>query len=108
MILQWNGHGYDMAKWTAKKLTHISPVWLQAKPSEDGGGNVACTIAGTHDIDRGWMEELRRNNPNIKIVPRILFEGWTLDVVQKFLQVWGGVANSSSSNACETRLHFAG
>ena len=90
MILQWNGHGYDMAKWTAKKLTHISPVWLQAKPSEDGGGNVACTIAGTHDIDRGWMEELRRNNPDIKIVPRILFEGWTLDVVQKFLQVWGG------------------
>ncbi|PAV77946.1 hypothetical protein WR25_14026 [Diploscapter pachys] len=84
-ITPWNGHGYDMAKWTAKKLTHISPVWLQAKPSEDEG-NVACTIAGTHDIDRGWMEELRHNNPDIKIVPRILFEGWTLDIVQKFLQ----------------------
>ena len=29
MLLQWNSHGYDIAKMFARKFTHISPVWLQ-------------------------------------------------------------------------------
>lgn len=31
--IQWNNHGYDTAKWFAKKFTHISPVWLQVRYS---------------------------------------------------------------------------
>ena len=29
LYLQWNSHGYDIAKIFAGKFTHISPVWLQ-------------------------------------------------------------------------------
>lgn len=88
--MQWNSHGYDIAKWFTHKFTHISPVWLQAKLNDDESDIV---IEGGHDIDYGWMRELRQNNPEIKIgklclyevcyihcfcsVPRIIFERWT-------------------------------
>ena len=29
--MQWNNHGYDTAKWFARRFTHISPVWLQVR-----------------------------------------------------------------------------
>ena len=32
-------------------------------------------IGGTHDVDKGWMEDVRKKGG--KIVPRILFDKWT-------------------------------
>jgi len=65
-ITPWNGHGYDLAKWFASKLTHISPVWYQlvisdAKPDLRGG----------HDVDEEWLETLRNAHRPPKIVPRV-------------------------------------
>jgi len=72
-VTPWNSHGYDVAKWLGGKFTHISPVWLQLK--RKGGSNV---ITGTHDIDQGWMKEVRTagKKVGVKIVPRIIAEGW--------------------------------
>lgn len=47
-LLQWNAHGYDIAK-TFPKFTMISPVWLQIKRKPRGKYH----ITGTHDIDKG-------------------------------------------------------
>ena len=68
VYIQWNSHGYDVAKIFAGKFTHISPVWLQllrrcvqcilmflsllcilhtCRPG------VGLSMAGTHDIDQG-------------------------------------------------------
>ncbi|KAJ7331986.1 hypothetical protein JRQ81_014166 [Phrynocephalus forsythii] len=72
-ITPWNNHGYDIAKIFGNKFTTISPVWLQVKRR----GKEQFQVTGLHDADQGWMKEVKKNARNIKIVPRILFEGWT-------------------------------
>lgn len=72
-VTPWNGAGYDNAKLFAKKFTHISPVWLQLKLNDD---EETTRIEGTHDIDTGWMRDLRKANPDIKIVPRVMLDNW--------------------------------
>lgn len=44
-----------MAKIFAKKFDIISPVWLQIVKQGD-----AYAVAGTHDIDAGWLTDVRR------------------------------------------------
>ncbi|KAL7992098.1 hypothetical protein Chor_016354 [Crotalus horridus] len=70
---KWNSHGYDIAKTFGNKFTTISPVWLQVKRR----GKEKFQVTGLHDVDQGWMKEVKRNAKNIKIVPRILFEDWS-------------------------------
>ncbi|XP_042302277.1 chitinase domain-containing protein 1 isoform X1 [Sceloporus undulatus] len=72
-ITPWNSHGYDIAKSFGNKFTMISPVWLQVKRR----GKERFQLTGLHDVDQGWMKEVKKNAKNIKIVPRILFEGWS-------------------------------
>lgn len=93
-FLQWNGHGYEIAKIFAHKFTHICPVWLQIKLNDDEettrlegticnnirtvslGVGVSLCLVGLQDIDYKWIKALREANPNIKIVPRVIFDGW--------------------------------
>ncbi|KAH8409484.1 hypothetical protein KR222_006372 [Zaprionus bogoriensis] len=78
--LQWNSHGYDVAKIFAKKFDIVSPVWLQIVKQGDD-----YAVAGTHDIDAGWMTDLRRKGKvqqqpqlrTVKIFPRIIFDHFT-------------------------------
>uniref|UniRef100_A0A8V0ZWZ8 Chitinase domain-containing protein 1 n=1 Tax=Gallus gallus TaxID=9031 RepID=A0A8V0ZWZ8_CHICK len=72
-ITPWNSHGYDIAKIFGNKFTLISPVWLQVRRR----GKERFQFTGLHDVDKGWMKDVRKNSKNIKIVPRILFDGWT-------------------------------
>ncbi|KAM9302190.1 chitinase domain-containing protein 1 [Gastrophryne carolinensis] len=72
-ITPWNGHGYDIAKIFAAKFTLISPVWLQIK--RKGIGSYQMT--GLHDVDQGWIKDIRKNSKSTKVVPRVLFDGWT-------------------------------
>uniref|UniRef100_A0A8C6JHL9 Chitinase domain-containing protein 1 n=1 Tax=Melopsittacus undulatus TaxID=13146 RepID=A0A8C6JHL9_MELUD len=72
-ITPWNSHGYDIAKIFGNKFTLISPVWLQVKRR----GKERFQFTGLHDADKGWMKDVRKNSKTIKIVPRILFDGWT-------------------------------
>ncbi|KAH7713093.1 Protein C44C1.2 [Aphelenchoides avenae] len=83
-VTPWNNHGYDVAKWAARKFTHIAPVWFQLRGA-DVDGQVTCTISGTHDIDHGWMEDIRANNSDAKIVPRFLFEQWSADELKSLM-----------------------
>jgi len=73
-VTPWNSRGYDIAKIFAKKFTHISPVWLQIKMNDD---HESVRIEGTHDIDYQWMKSVRAVNPDIKIVPRVMFDSWS-------------------------------
>lgn len=56
---QWNNHGYDVAKIFGAKFDMISPVWLQVRHT----GNKKYEITGTHDIDSGWVEDVRKAGP---------------------------------------------
>ncbi|XP_025914937.1 chitinase domain-containing protein 1 isoform X3 [Apteryx rowi] len=81
-ITPWNSHGYDIAKIFGNKFTLISPVWLQVKRR----GKERFQFTGLHDADQAWMKDVRKNSKSIKIVPRILFDGWTY---QDFESVFG-------------------
>lgn len=72
-VTPWNSHGYDVAK-TFGKFAMVSPVWLQLKPPVK---NRQPEIHGTHDIDTSWIKEVRNKNTDVKLIPRLLFEGWS-------------------------------
>uniref|UniRef100_A0A7M4FBK6 Chitinase domain-containing protein 1 n=1 Tax=Crocodylus porosus TaxID=8502 RepID=A0A7M4FBK6_CROPO len=72
-ITPWNSHGYDIAKMFGNKFTSVSPVWLQVKRK----GKERFQFSGLHDADQGWIKDVRKNAKNIKIVPRMLFDGWS-------------------------------
>ena len=67
-INQWNNHGYDVVKMMGGKFTHISPVWLQLR---NENGNIFIT--GMHDIDRGWIQEVRKASGNLNAKSKYIF-----------------------------------
>ena len=71
-ITPWNNRGYDLVKIFTKKFDYIAPVWFRAKRT----GFEKYIIEGAHDIDIPWIETLKENNPNIRIVPRLVLEKW--------------------------------
>ncbi|CAG2196463.1 CHID1 [Mytilus edulis] len=71
-VTPWNSHGYDIAKTFSNKFSMVSPVWLQVKRRPGGSYH----MQGGHDIDSGWVEEVKEGNT--KMVPRVLFDGWSL------------------------------
>lgn len=71
-VTPWNGHGYDIAKIFGAKFTYISPVWLQIRSKDKG-----YEVTGLHDVDKNWMKDVMKRKSDVKIIPRILFDGWT-------------------------------
>ncbi|TRY97044.1 hypothetical protein DNTS_001454 [Danionella cerebrum] len=72
-ITPWNPRGYDIAKLFGPKLTSVSPVWLQLRRR----GPESFHITGLHDHDPGWVKAVRKANKRNKILPRLLFDGWS-------------------------------
>ncbi|XP_036374596.1 chitinase domain-containing protein 1 isoform X1 [Megalops cyprinoides] len=72
-ITPWNPHGYDIAKVFGSKLTSVSPVWLQLRRR----GQESFHITGLHDHDPGWVKAVRKSNKKVRILPRLLFDGWS-------------------------------
>jgi chitinase domain-containing protein 1 len=66
-VTPWNGRGYDLAKWFASKFTHISPVWYQLVLED----NMKPELRGGHDVDQGWLQELKSAYRPPKIIPRV-------------------------------------
>ena len=66
-VTPWNGRGYDLAKWFASKFTHVSPVWYQLVLED----NMKPELRGGHDVDQGWLQELKSAYRPPKIVPRV-------------------------------------
>jgi chitinase domain-containing protein 1 len=87
-VTPWNSQGYDVAKHHTAKFDLIAPVWLQLRSSQ----RAAAEITGVHDIDAGWISELRKgcsrkDSTNTvktgtgcpRIVPRLIWEIQRLD-----------------------------
>lgn len=55
LSLQWNNHGYDVAKIWGPKFDVISPVWLQIVRLPNGD----YEMNGEHDVDSGWIKDVR-------------------------------------------------
>ncbi|XP_011705508.1 PREDICTED: chitinase domain-containing protein 1, partial [Wasmannia auropunctata] len=77
----WNGNGFEIAKTFHGKFTMVSPVWL-AFPF----GNTSTYQLSTNSVQTTWIKEMRANNNvnhNVKLVPRVLFEHWSIDDIIK-------------------------
>uniref|UniRef100_A0A674N2W6 Chitinase domain-containing protein 1 n=1 Tax=Takifugu rubripes TaxID=31033 RepID=A0A674N2W6_TAKRU len=72
-VTPWNSHGYDIAKLFGSKMTSVSPVWLQLRRR----GPETFDVTGLHDHDPGWVKGVRKANKKIRMVPRLLFDGWS-------------------------------
>ncbi|XP_072291212.1 chitinase domain-containing protein 1 isoform X2 [Eucyclogobius newberryi] len=72
-VTPWNAHGYDVAKLFAPKLTSVSPVWLQLRRR----GPETFDVSGLHDHDPGWVKALHKSNKKVRMVPRVLLDGWS-------------------------------
>ncbi|KAJ8280982.1 hypothetical protein GJAV_G00061770 [Gymnothorax javanicus] len=72
-VTPWNSHGYDIAKVFGSKLTTVSPVWLQLKRR----GLQRFEVTGLHDNDEGWVKAVKKANKKVKLLPRLLFDGWS-------------------------------
>ncbi|KAI6192119.1 hypothetical protein M3Y97_00302000 [Aphelenchoides bicaudatus] len=83
-VTPWNEHGYNTSKWTAQKYTIASPAWFQIIPG-NVSGEITCEIDGQHDVDRNWLDDIRKNNSAIKIVPRFLFDALEIEDIEQFL-----------------------
>jgi chitinase domain-containing protein 1 len=81
-ITPWNSHGYEVAKLFTKKFDYISPVWLSIKRTS----LETYVIEGAQDIDKKWIETLKENNPKVRIVPRVIFEKWSVDDIHALFQ----------------------
>ncbi|VDK33834.1 unnamed protein product [Gongylonema pulchrum] len=83
-VTPWNSGGYDIAKWAAAKFTYISPVWFQFKP-EIKQQRKMCTIFGAHDLDKGWLADIKLNNSEIRFVPRFIVDVSDRDSLDQFI-----------------------
>lgn len=81
-ITPWNNRGYDLVKIFPQKFDYIAPVWFSLKRI----GLERYHIEGTHDIDVKWIETLKENRADVRIVPRIIFERWSTDDIHALFQ----------------------
>ncbi|XP_060933375.1 chitinase domain-containing protein 1 [Limanda limanda] len=81
-VTPWNSHGYDVAKTFGPKLTSVCPVWLQLRRR----GHETFDVTGIHDHDTGWVKAVRKSNKKVRMVPRLLFDGWSY---QDYMSVLG-------------------
>lgn len=73
----WNADGFKVSKTFHGKFTMISPVWLSLS-----FGNMSTYQLATDSVQTKWIKEMRTNNNanhSVKLVPRVLFERWSID-----------------------------
>eukprot|EP00761_Pharyngomonas_kirbyi_P008469 gb/GECH01008480.1/.p1 GENE.gb/GECH01008480.1/~~gb/GECH01008480.1/.p1 ORF type:complete len:418 (+),score=108.15 gb/GECH01008480.1/:1-1254(+) len=101
-VTPWNSKGYDIAKEIGWKFDYISPVWFNIIKNKKG----KLSISGEHDVDKGWIEEVRQNSIKQigkppRIVPRFTIDHstWTSSELSKLLIHPQSSSSSSSSSA---------
>ena len=104
----WCADGYDVAKMFGRKFDVISPVWLQLREKErnDGDAFGEFFVSGLHDVDTGWLDDLRSGCHTTEdegrtcplILPRLAWEARTMDVEDR-----GAVAGACSWHSLPRR-----
>lgn len=97
-VTPWNNHGYDVAKIWGQKFDIVSPVWLQIVRL----GEQKYELRGTHDIDRGWVAEIKAGGVK-KVFPRILFDKFSDTDFSRMLTLKQerGIVNQLILKACK-------
>lgn len=106
-VTPWNHNGLDISKMFHGKFSMVSPVWL-AFPE----GNAQTYKLSTHDVQKKWLKEMRAaNNKNhhVKILPRVLFEHWSVnDILGLYSDTRKQTALISAMKDTAKSFHFDG
>eukprot|EP00124_Ichthyophonus_hoferi_P005220 Ihof_evm2s704 gene=Ihof_evmTU2s704 len=79
-VTPWHSKGYDVAKTFNTKFDILVPVWYQFFPT----GTNNYTLQGGHDVDKGWLQVVRRNGKGAKVMPRFIaerFDGTSMEAL---------------------------
>ena len=76
-VTPWNRKGYETTVTFAQKFSHVSPTWLQVSPAGE--------LIGREDVNRKWLRKLMKANPEVRVVPRLIFHEWTPGQFDAFL-----------------------
>ncbi|XP_058808420.1 chitinase domain-containing protein 1 [Phymastichus coffea] len=83
-ITPWNGEGYEQAKRFHGKFDMVSPVWFTINSKSP-------FKIPTHDIQKSWLHDMRaddNDNHTVKVLPRIIFDGWSNDdIIELFSNI---------------------
>ncbi|KAF1752443.1 hypothetical protein GCK72_018998 [Caenorhabditis remanei] len=82
----WNPRGFYLARKRVNRLSYVSNVWFEVEPTFGMDVMSDVAIVGIKNIDRDFIKFLRKNNPNIKIVPRFMFTKFTEEVADYFIR----------------------
>eukprot|EP00741_Cyanophora_paradoxa_P008827 tig00001376_g8544.t1 len=85
-VTPWHTHGFDLAFLFRKKLTHVSPVWMQIKQKRPRTDPRAVHITGHHEVHADWLKAMRGDGTGPKVVPRFMFDGIPPEVMVVILQ----------------------
>jgi chitinase domain-containing protein 1 len=81
-ITPWNNRGYDLVKLFPQKFDYICPVWFSLKRID----LEKYHLEGTHDIDSKWIETLKEKRSDVRIVPRVILENWSIKDIHALFQ----------------------
>lgn len=81
-VTPWNSRGFQIVELFAEKIDFVSPVWFQVRPSDEG----KFQIDGEDSINRPWIEKVREKNPKVQFVPRVIFENWPKEQIEKLFR----------------------
>jgi chitinase domain-containing protein 1 len=72
------------------KFSHVSPVWYSIKPNTEEGGSsgkkARYQLHGGHDVDQGWIKEVKGSESSVKVVPRFILEGFSRENIVELIQ----------------------
>ncbi|CAN1309217.1 Rhodanese-like domain-containing protein 4, chloroplastic [Linum perenne] len=87
--IQRNSKGYDIAKMFTDKFTHLSPVWYDLKRYGIRNSEMLIlqgselVLEGRHNADRSWISELREENGDALVLPRVVLEAFPQELLKK-------------------------
>lgn len=59
----------------AKKIDYLSPVWFDFRIKRISKSHVEFFIEGDHNVDQAFIKQIKANNPDIRIYPRVYIDG---------------------------------
>ena len=93
-ITPWNKEGYEYVEKYTKKFDIVSPTWFELK-SDELDGEFQIILDGSNNIDSAYMKRIKKNNPNLLILPRLhagfndqtFYKLWFQKSVDQFIKV---------------------
>ncbi len=84
-ITPWNSNGIDWALKYLNKFDIISPCWFEVKP-ETLQGKFQSKIEGSNNVNMNFIQELREQKKEIKVLPRFRCEGFNANQYESWVK----------------------